>query len=174
MGLAVRIARLTVYPLKSARGVDVTEAVAGPTGLVDDRHFMLVDETGRFYTQRECPALARIVATHEGDELALRTDAGALRVPWESRGGENKVHVQVWGDSLVCDDTGDEAAELRVFRFVLVVAPEPGGDTVHRASTASRRGFAPLEIPTGGAAPWTRRFRTRSSCHVIHLDPPAG
>lgn len=183
----MRIARLTVYPLKSARGVDVAEAVAGPTGLVGDRHFMLVDEAGRFYTQRECPALARIVATREGDELALSTDAGALRVPWESRGGERPVRVELWGDSLSCDDVGDDAAELlsahtgarvRLVRFGHAserpLHSRYGGGTTELADgspvlVASLASLAPLAPGLGGHAPTIRRFRANV---VLDGDAP--
>lgn len=186
-GPAVRIARLTVYPLKSARGVDVLEAVASPTGLVGDRHFMLVDEAGRFYTQRECPALARIVATREGDELALRTDSGTLRVPWESRDGEKKVPVRVWGDSLVCDDAGDEAAELlsahagarvRLVRFGLAserpLHARYGGGTTELADgspvlVASLASLSPIAPALGGQTPSITRFRANV---VIDGDAP--
>jgi uncharacterized protein YcbX len=173
----VRIARLTVYPLKSARGVDVLEAVAGPTGLEGDRHFMLVDEAGRFFTQRECPALARIVATREGDELALTTDHGALRVPWESHPGAKPIRVEVWRDSLVCDDAGDDAADLlsahagtrvRLVRFGQA-ARRPlhsryGEGTTELADgspvlVASLASLAPLTRTLGGHEPSIRRFR---------------
>ena len=48
---------LHVYPLKSARGIDLDRATLAATGLAGDRRWMLVSAAGRFLTQREHPQL---------------------------------------------------------------------------------------------------------------------
>lgn len=51
---------LHIYPVKSARGVDLQATDVHKRGLKGDRRFMLVDSTGKFITQRETPKLAQL------------------------------------------------------------------------------------------------------------------
>ena len=98
------------YPIKSCRGTSLTEAVVGVRGIVADRHWMVVDATGNFLTQRELPRMALI---------APRVNAGALEVTAQDvppltltlgRAGA-RVDVSVWADRCAAVDEGDEAAE---------------------------------------------------------------
>lgn len=56
-----RIAQLLIYPVKSCRGISVSDSVVLDEGLQHDRRWMIVDPRGVFLTQRECPEMARIV-----------------------------------------------------------------------------------------------------------------
>lgn len=56
----MRVQSLHIYPVKSARGIDLKTATIKPRGLAGDRRFMLVDATGRFITQRQFPKLAQL------------------------------------------------------------------------------------------------------------------
>ena len=60
----VRLASIHIYPMKAARAVDLEESVVEPWGLAGDRRWLLVDEDGRFVSQREEPSLARVVVTY--------------------------------------------------------------------------------------------------------------
>ncbi|MER6012262.1 MOSC domain-containing protein [Streptomyces bluensis] len=51
-----------VHPLKAARGVAPHEAVVEPWGLAGDRRWVLVDEAGRFISQRPHPRMALAAA----------------------------------------------------------------------------------------------------------------
>ena len=70
------IAGLSVYPVKSCRGVDTHRVHVLPTGLahdgVRDREWMVVDARGRFLTQREFPDLA-LVRTVVRDDAAAKS-----------------------------------------------------------------------------------------------------
>ena len=59
----MHLASIHIYPLKAARAVDLEESFVEPCGLADDRRWLLVDEKGRFISQREEPSLARVVVT---------------------------------------------------------------------------------------------------------------
>jgi uncharacterized protein YcbX len=48
----VRVTSLFYYPVKSCRGIALDTATLDRRGIVDDRRFMIVDEWGRFVTQR--------------------------------------------------------------------------------------------------------------------------
>ena len=60
----VRLASIHIYPMKAARAVDLDESVVEPWGLAGDRRWLLVDEDGRFVSQREERSLARVVVTY--------------------------------------------------------------------------------------------------------------
>lgn len=57
----VRLAAIHIYPMKAARAVDLSESPVEPWGLAGGRRWLLVDENGRFISQREEPSLARVV-----------------------------------------------------------------------------------------------------------------
>ncbi len=77
-----RIAALTVYPVKACAGIAMSHAPLSREGLAHDREWMIVDAQGRFVSQREQPALARIAVALNDDGLALSASGhGSLRVP---------------------------------------------------------------------------------------------
>jgi uncharacterized protein YcbX len=59
-----RLASIHIYPMKAGRAVGLAESVVEPWGLAGDRRWLLVDEDGRFVSQREEPSLARVVITY--------------------------------------------------------------------------------------------------------------
>lgn len=101
---------LTIYPVKSCRGISLTEVELTYRGLAWDREWMVVDENGRFLTQREEPRMALITTELTPDALVLRTKGlPPLYVPLEHRPRPRRT-VQVWRDTLDAVDEGTEAA----------------------------------------------------------------
>jgi uncharacterized protein YcbX len=95
--VTVRIASLHVHPIKSCRGVAVTEASLDERGLVDDRRWMVVDEGGEFVTQRREPRLNRVQLAVAEDGWRVRAgDAITIRPADASEG----TTVSVWGDPV--------------------------------------------------------------------------
>jgi len=97
------------YPIKSCRGTSLTEAVVGVRGIVADRHWMVVDASGNFLSQRELPRMALIAPRLSGG--AMEVSAPGMRplmVPIGA-GGE-RVEVAVWDDRCAARDEGDAAA----------------------------------------------------------------
>ena len=92
------LSSIHLYPLKSCAALSVPKAQLLPAGLAGDRRWMLVDETGKFLTQRDYPAMATIRALPNLLGLTLSAPGrspcdvsfpspGALRVPvsvWQS------------------------------------------------------------------------------------------
>lgn len=88
------ITALNVYPVKSCRGVPLAAAEVTPTGLLYDRHWMLVRPNGRFVTQRELPRLA-LVGTRVGSDGLTLTAPGMpeLNLPRIAPGSARPVTV---------------------------------------------------------------------------------
>lgn len=106
------ISALFVYPVKSCRAIALTDALIERDGLQWDRRWMVVDANGRFVSQREYPAMARIETALGDDALRLRIDghAAELTVPFAPRADRVRVPVSVWDDHLDALDEGDAAA----------------------------------------------------------------
>jgi uncharacterized protein len=64
VGASAWLASVHIYPLKAGRAVDLRASVVEPWGLAGDRRWLVVDEAGRFVSQREEPGLARVVARY--------------------------------------------------------------------------------------------------------------
>jgi uncharacterized protein len=103
------IAALHYYPVKSARGIELQRAQLTIAGLQDDRRWMLVNEAGRFLTQRELPRLA-LLEPHLSPSALLLTapQQPPISLPL-SRQGERRT-VTVWRDHCQAFDEGDEVA----------------------------------------------------------------
>ncbi len=93
------LSRMFFYPIKGARGVEVTTARVTPLGLEHDRRFMFVDERGVFVSQREHPALARMAAVVLAERLAVSVEGlGEACVSLTPEGPE--LEVEVWRDRV--------------------------------------------------------------------------
>lgn len=103
------ITALNVYPVKSCRGIALTQARLTETGFQHDREWLVTTPDGKFITQRERPLLAQIETALNGDQLVLRNPKGAeLALPLNTTGHE--VEVTCWRDRCAAFDAGDEAA----------------------------------------------------------------
>ena len=120
-----RVSRLFVYPVKSCAGVEVPEAVLTETGLDLDRAWMVVDDQGRFLTQRQLPRLALVRPQLKRSEVVLRAP-GMLALHLSIEAAEEPVRVRIWDDEVGAYDMGGVAAQwfsdflgqrLRLARF---------------------------------------------------------
>lgn len=96
----MQIKELWVYPVKSLAGTTVEKAALAKRGFVDDRRWMLVDENGRFISQRQHAHLARWKASVQGDDLLFQhLDTGEKLLVNAARAEEGSlVEVEVWND----------------------------------------------------------------------------
>jgi MOSC domain-containing protein len=100
-----RIAELHVYPVKSARGIALENALLTRTGLALDRQWMIVGAGGRFITQRELPRLALLVPSLSESALQLQAPAmPAVTIPLAHQG--ERRSVTVWGHHCDAFDEG--------------------------------------------------------------------
>ncbi|MFI6980198.1 MOSC domain-containing protein [Embleya sp. NPDC050154] len=154
------LASLHVYPIKSARGIDLSEAVVKPWGLADDRRWMLVDETGRFVSQRKQPLLATVTVRQEADGR-LAVSAPSMDELWIEPTAEVRlVPVTVWNDELEAaigpDDAHTWFGKLLGIDVRLVHLDDPTRRTPDQrfADASDRVSFAdgfPLLLTTTGS-----------------------
>ncbi|MES2048149.1 MAG: MOSC N-terminal beta barrel domain-containing protein [Pseudomonadota bacterium] len=121
------ITALTLYPIKSCAGIALQSAMLTETGLsfatVHDREWMVVDSAGQCLTQREYPKMALIKPSIVDGKLLLQTTgATPLEIPPAPAETTHvkTMQVQVWDDSLLACDEGENAATW--FSSVLGIA----------------------------------------------------
>jgi len=105
----IKVSQLAIYPVKSCAQVSVKSVQSDHFGLHMDRRWMLVDEAGKFLSQRQLPRMCLIkpVLMNAGVQLhAPNMDACEITLD------ENNVlsSVNVWGDWCSAIDCGDTAA----------------------------------------------------------------
>ena len=108
-GEYMKLSEINIYPIKSLKGVSLNEAKVEQRGLQYDRRWMLVDDSGDFFTQREFPKMATIVIDLAENGLQVLTDGFEdLFIPFQPSNDEKKIEVRVW--QSVCDaiESGDE------------------------------------------------------------------
>ncbi len=124
--MSVRVERLFVHPIKSARAIEVSSLALDELGAVGDRRWLVVDETGEGITARTTPALALVQPSFDGEPEAIalvspplasnRDAALTLRAPGHSAlrvtipSGAITRPVTIWNDTVSALDAGDEAA----------------------------------------------------------------
>ena len=92
------ISALYYYPVKSLAGVPLKIAEIDALGIQHDRRWMVVDDSGRFVTQRQHPQMALIQPLMDGDQLRLSHALyGAIEVDTPS---EEAVPVSVWNSEV--------------------------------------------------------------------------
>jgi uncharacterized protein YcbX len=136
-----RVQDLTVYPLKSARGIGRQEVAVEPRGLRFDRHWLLVDARGRFITQRTQPRLALLpaVPVDDGLELGPIGSLPRLTVPIPARPVLRLVDI--WSHRGNAEDCGDDAARwCSEFLGEPVRLVHAGADLARRANPAMTPG----------------------------------
>ena len=122
VGTVAEVASLTIYPVKSCGGVDVSLLAerwpVDTEGLRHDREWVVVDaDTGRFASQRATPRMATVRCSLDltVGELVLSSAAcgGALRVPLAApaQTALSPRDVRVWEFKGQAHDEGDPAAE---------------------------------------------------------------
>ncbi|MGI9037179.1 MAG: MOSC domain-containing protein [Pyrinomonadaceae bacterium] len=91
----MRLSEINIYPIKSLRGISLTEAKIERRGLRFDRRWMLVDENNECLTQREFPKMATLSVEISQNELRVLNGAEKIYVPFAPQMGETET-VKIW------------------------------------------------------------------------------
>ena len=102
---------LFIYPIKSVKGIALTEGKIQTRGLQYDRRWMLLDDQNKFLTQREFPKLATISLSVEATGLQAGLNGQApLLIPFVPA-ADSSVPVQIWNSNCPAALVGSEADE---------------------------------------------------------------
>ena len=106
------IHRLFIYPIKSMKGIELECAALSDRGMEHDRRWMLVDDAGRFITQREDSALCffDVASAADGFRITARAPLGHERsivLPWQLNEGP-EIKVSIWSDECMAVVASDE------------------------------------------------------------------
>lgn len=95
----MEVLELHIYPIKSARGQQVKRFEITPQGPSGDREWMLVDENGRFLSQREFPKLATIETFLEPGSLTVGLGKMFFKISTKNNFSRT-TKVNIWNDSV--------------------------------------------------------------------------
>ena len=105
----LEISRLFYYPVKSCAGIETTSLSFDQRGPVHDRQYLIVNDDGRFLTQRQLPKMAFIQPQIDESGLTLSyPQQENIHVPRLDDG--QVMTVTVWKDEIQAHDQGDQAA----------------------------------------------------------------
>ncbi len=108
----MRLVDIRTYPVKGLRGASFEAASVEPCGLAGDRRWLVVDQSGKFLTQRVHPCMALIAASTTAGGLRLEAPGQTpveIAFPDE---GVSPVEVVVWRDRVPARPASREAAAM--------------------------------------------------------------
>jgi uncharacterized protein YcbX len=96
------LTQIWIYPIKSLAGIRLPKATVMGKGLRYDRRWMLVDETGRFLTQREHPEMALFTLSMVDDGFLVKNpkNTRSILIPFENSPSATSIKVQIWDDEV--------------------------------------------------------------------------
>ena len=107
-----RITEIWIYPIKSLAGIRLEKSNVNPKGLQYDRRWMLVDNEGRFLTQREHPEMALFKSSIDTEHITIHKVQSkieglspSIRINLNGEVSGSVAKVQIWDDVV-------EAAEV--------------------------------------------------------------
>jgi uncharacterized protein YcbX len=109
--MSLLVSALWRYPLKSFQGASHNSLALTARGFENDRRWMVVDERGRFVTQRQLPKMSRFKTSLLASELLIEnldTPGQTLTLPLMPAGF--RFTASIWGDECEVVDMGDAAA----------------------------------------------------------------
>ena len=107
--MTITLSAIHIYPVKSLGGITLREAQCTRRGLQYDRRFLVVDEKGRFLTQRDFPKMATVWVDIEDDKLTLAApDLDAVEVALQPSAAPT-CKVAVWSSIVAAHEVSADA-----------------------------------------------------------------
>ncbi len=105
------LSQIFIYPIKSARGVTVSETPVCTSGPLQDRRWMLVDRDGLFLSQRRLPQMALLSPRFDDSDLVVEAPGmpPLLIRRWSGEG--DWLPVRLWQDCLRLPHPNSEYSE---------------------------------------------------------------
>lgn len=99
--MSVSIQQLYYHPIKSLGGISSSSLIIEAFGPKNDRQMMVVNQGGKFVTQRQKPIMSQIKVEDLGDSLTLNLDEESVSVKWPDFSEHKEAQlVRVWDDEL--------------------------------------------------------------------------
>lgn len=142
----MKLSAITIYPIKSTKGIPLLSASVEPRGLENDRRWMVVDQQNRFITAREFPQLLRVELAIDNNRLRMRAPGMATHyLPMDPLDGD-ELEVVIWED--ICDaQTVDPEASQWFSRYLGV-----GCRLVYLPDSSHRPVDADFGLPEDGVS----------------------
>ena len=111
----LKLSEIYIYPIKSLGGIRLEKSNITTRGLENDRRFMLVDESGRFLSQREHPQLALFQTEIEGNFLLIKNkkNGNTLKIDTQysiTQSFNHSIIVKIWDDITEAIEVNDDAS----------------------------------------------------------------
>jgi uncharacterized protein len=111
----LKLSEIYIYPIKSLGGIRLDVSNITTRGLENDRRFMLVDENGRFLSQREYPQLAIFQTEIEAAFLKItnKKNGSTLKISLQyslNHKVTQSLNVQIWDDETSAIEVSSEAS----------------------------------------------------------------
>ncbi len=104
------VSALCLYPVKGLRGAAAQRAQVERVGLAGDRRWLVIDAAGRFRSQREVAAMARVAAEMTAGGVALsREGLPRLEAVYPDADAET-IAVTIWRDTVPARLVGGDAS----------------------------------------------------------------
>lgn len=105
------LSEIWIYPIKSLGGIRLKESTVEEQGLKYDRRWMIVDENGKFITQRVNMKMALIDVSFHQEGLILShrfNESKPVIVPYTPL-SNHPLQVKVWNDTVIARTVCDQA-----------------------------------------------------------------
>jgi uncharacterized protein len=96
------LTQINIYPVKSLDGYSPSSAKVEEKGLVYDRRWMIVDESGMFFTQRTLRKMTHLRARIENEQLIIEEKNNLNnRISISIHQEQTEMTVTVWDDTVI-------------------------------------------------------------------------
>lgn len=120
---------ISIYPIKSLNGIELSSAEVFQHGLKFDRNWMLVDSSNQFITRRERPELSLIETSLSPNGFAFSFNNKSENLAFGANDfQQEKIESKVWDSNVFGFDEGENASaffsdflkeEVRLIRMPL-------------------------------------------------------
>jgi uncharacterized protein YcbX len=98
----LKITSIYIYPIKGLAGISLQTSKVEKRGLQYDRRWLLVDENGKFLTQRSHPNMALLQPSFDNGNLLVQhklKTVNALSIPLSLPENSKTIKVTIWDDT---------------------------------------------------------------------------
>lgn len=102
------VLHIFIYPIKSTKAISINSSLVETKGLQFDRRWMIVDENGKFMTQRHYPQIGAIKCTPSIDKIDLDLPEMGQKSVSVSQTFSQETAVQIWQDIVEVNTAPEE------------------------------------------------------------------